>query len=77
VCLILPPSPTKVYKSKDFDAESTKGRKEILEVVNKLVAYKPNRICVEKEPEYQPKLDSTYKMYLTGNYKLQSSEVDN
>ncbi|MDO1450238.1 DUF5694 domain-containing protein [Rhodocytophaga aerolata] len=70
------PSPTDVYKSKGFDVESTKGQKQIAEVVTKLAAFKPNQICVEREVNYQPKLDSAYKLYLTGKYKLGVSEID-
>lgn len=70
------PSPTDVYKNEGFNPESKKGQKEIAEVVNKLVAFKPNQICVERELDYQPKLDSLYEEYLKGNYKLQVSEID-
>lgn len=72
----LTPSTADLYKNKKIDLHSSVKDKEILEVVNKLVAFKPSQICLEYPMEDQPEMDSIYNAYTKGRYKLADNERD-
>ena len=72
----LTPSTDDVYKNKKIDLHSISKQKEIQEVVNKLVAFSPNQICLEYPIEYQIEMDSIYNAYKNGLYKLRDNERD-
>ncbi len=72
----LTPSTVDVYKNKKIDLSSKEKQKEIAEVVNKLAAFKPDKICLEYPMEDQLEMDSIYSAYLKGIYKLADNERD-
>ena len=66
-----------VEKTEDddqIDVLDAKYQKEIELIVDKLVKFKPTKIVIEREPEYQNKYDSLYQSYLDNNHKLSRSE---
>jgi len=72
----LTPSTSDMYKNVAIDLHSPKREREIQEVVSKLVAFNPNQICLEYPMQDQLKMDSIYKAYLAGDYKLRDNERD-
>lgn len=72
----LTPSTSDIYKNKKADLNSTLKQNEIQEVVNKLVAFNPNQICLEYPLENQLEMDSIYNAYKVGRYKLRDNERD-
>lgn len=61
----------------DDDMMSEKRQKEITELVNKLYKFKPNKIFIERNPEfeYTNKLDEKYENYLNGKFELSANEI--
>ncbi|PYZ94786.1 hypothetical protein CR194_04455 [Salipaludibacillus keqinensis] len=51
-------------------------QKEVLEVVEKLVNYKPTKVAVEIEKVNEDALNKRYDEYRNNNFKLTSNEVD-
>jgi hypothetical protein len=49
-------------------------QKEIESIVDKLEAFKPTIIVIERMPEYQKKYDSLYTAYLKGKHELTRNE---
>ncbi|NHF59167.1 hypothetical protein FK220_007435 [Flavobacteriaceae bacterium TP-CH-4] len=47
-----------------------KRQREIDTVLEKLKAFNPNQIYIEREPRYQPQIDSLYGLYKTDKLKL-------
>ena len=72
----LTPSADDLYKNKKVDLNTLKKQKEIQEVVSKIIAFNPSQICLEYPMEYQFEMDSIYKAYKMGNYKLRDNERD-
>lgn len=72
----LTPSKADVYKNKKIDLNTEVKKKEIQEVVNKLVAFSPNQICIEYPMEDQLEMDSIFNAYKKGSYKLRDNEKD-
>ncbi|QTD37891.1 hypothetical protein JL193_00860 [Polaribacter batillariae] len=64
------------YKSKgadiaqtdEIDILSDKYQKELNEIIDKIIAFKPDKIFVERTVFYQPKLDSLYNLYKYKNW---------
>ncbi len=65
-----------VAKFKSADILSPKRQKEILEVVNQLKAFAPDKIFIESIPERQSKTDSAVEQYKSGNLQLDAGEID-
>ncbi|WP_196894954.1 DUF5694 domain-containing protein [Aureivirga marina] len=57
------------------DLHTEKRQKEVAEIVKKLVAFKPTKILVEREPSYNDTLNRKYASYLNGEYKLPTNEL--
>ena len=51
-------------------------QKEIEMIIEKLLKFKPTKIAIEKPPAMQSKVDSMYQQYLSGDYQLDRSEID-
>lgn len=69
------PSTQDAYKNQAVDLSSDKRKKEIEEVISKLVTFIPNQICVELPVSSQSRTDSTYNQFLKGDYKLAQDEI--
>jgi Family of unknown function (DUF5694) len=63
-----------VAKLKNADILSAERQKEVLEVVNKLKAFGPDKIFIEAVPESQQKIDSQIVQYKAGKLTLSASE---
>ena len=74
--LHLTPSKEDVYKNKSIDLHTPKKQLEIQQVVNKIVSFNPNQICLEYPIEYQFEMDSIYNAYKLGQYELKDNERD-
>ena len=61
----------------DDDMLSEKRQKEITELVNKLYKFKPDKIFIERNPEfeYTNKIDEKYQDYLDGKFQLSANEI--
>lgn len=61
----------------DDDMLSAKRQKEIAEVVNKLYKFKPDKIFIERNPEFEyvNKIDEKYQNYLDGKFQLSANEM--
>lgn len=61
---------------KDDDMMSEKRQKEIAEVVKKIARFKPDKIFVERNPEfeYTNKMGEQYDNYLNGKFELTANE---
>lgn len=70
------PSSSDVYKNNAVNINSAKRQAEVAEVVSKLAAFKPDKICIEWPYTYQFEMDSIYSEFLKGNYKLKDNERD-
>lgn len=64
----LTPSTSDIYKNKKIDLKSDKRKAEIREVVQKIVNFKPDQICVEYMIEDQKEYDSIFNAYRNGDY---------
>ncbi len=54
-----------VAQTNEVDILSDKYQNELSEIVQKIERFKPDKIFVERTLDYQPKLDSLYKLYQT------------
>ncbi|WP_324671358.1 DUF5694 domain-containing protein [Hymenobacter sp. GOD-10R] len=70
------PSTTDMYKNAAVDLTSAQRQSQVQAVVAKLVAFRPEQICIEWSSLRQNKLDSTFQAYQQGRYKLESNEID-
>jgi Family of unknown function (DUF5694) len=61
-------------KTKDTDIFSAKSQKEIQEIVDIIAKTNPQKVFVEGRANYQPKLDSLYKVYLNGGLQKDKGE---
>lgn len=61
----------------DDDMLSEKRQKEITELVNKLYKFKPNKIFIERNPEfeYTNKVDEKFENYLNGKFQPSANEI--
>ena len=66
-----------VEKTEDddqIDVFDAKYQKEIELIVEKLLRFRPTKIVIEREPDFQNKYDSLYQAYLNNTHKLSRSE---
>ncbi|CAM1340667.1 DUF5694 domain-containing protein [Tenacibaculum amylolyticum] len=64
------------YKPKyDINIFSKEKQAELKELIKELKKFAPTKIAVEWNAAKQGKLDSLYKAYLKGNFKLKSNEI--
>ncbi len=64
-----------VAKFKNADILSAERQKEVMEVVNKLKAFAPDKIFIEAAPENQQKIDSQIAQYKAGKFTLGANEI--
>lgn len=64
-----------VAKFENANILSAQRQKEVLEVVEKIKQFKPDKIFIETPVERQPQLDSSFSKYKTGELKLGASET--
>ena len=64
-----------VAKFENANILSEKRQKEVREIVDKLKAFKPDKIFVEVPVESQPWLDSSFNSYKNGTLTLKGSET--
>ncbi len=64
-----------VAKFKSADILSSKRQQEVLEVVNTLKKFAPDKIFVESTPDKQNRIDSSFSEYKAGRMELRGSEV--
>lgn len=57
------------------DVLSPERQREVLDVVERLAAFRPTKIAVEVSPDRQASLDSTYQAYLAGRHVLTADET--
>jgi hypothetical protein len=60
-----------------YDVLSPSRQKEVEELCGKIVAFRPDRIFIEQNPEFehQNKRDSLYHEYLAGRFVLRKNEI--
>lgn len=66
----------KILKSDQIDVLDQKHQDEINTVVDKLSAFKPTIIVIERQSNRQEEVDSLYNLYLQGKYILGRSEQE-
>ncbi|UOQ48998.1 DUF5694 domain-containing protein [Gracilibacillus caseinilyticus] len=54
---------------------SARRQNEMLEVISKISSFKPTKIAVEMEVDQHKLLNQKYKQFLSGNFRLELSEV--
>lgn len=64
-----------VAKFENANILSEKRQAEVLEVVEKIKQFRPDKIFIEMPVERQLKLDSSFNKYKTGELKLSASET--
>jgi len=64
-----------VAKFDNADILSAKRQQEVMEVVKKLVQFRPDKIFVEVPVSGQGRLDSNYQKYKSGEMSLKSNEL--
>jgi len=74
--LHLTPSKEDVYKNKSINLHTKQRQYEIQQVVNKIVSFHPNQVCLEYPIEDQFEMDSIYNAYKAGHYQLKDNERD-
>ncbi|MCG3087309.1 DUF5694 domain-containing protein [Sporosarcina cyprini] len=65
-----------LYKTETDDLLSPARQREIIEVVERLDAFKPTKVVVEMEKKHNEWLNDKYKSYLEGTYELEVCEID-
>lgn len=65
-----------VAQFKNADVLSPKRQSEILDVVNKLKKYNPDKIFIESTPDRQFHTDSLIDQYKKGAYTLKANEIN-
>lgn len=64
----------KVDQDDQIDVLETTYQSEINTIVNRIAAFKPTIIAIERTHREQPKINSLYQQYRKGNYKLGRAE---
>jgi hypothetical protein len=64
-----------VAKFENANILSPVRQKEVQAVVDRLVAFKPDKIFIESEPRYQQRWDSILQQYKLGGYTLRANET--
>jgi hypothetical protein len=64
-----------VAKFKSADILSAQRQKEVLDVVNKLKAFAPDKIFIEAAPESRSRIDSQIVQYKAGKFMLGANEI--
>lgn len=59
-----------VTQANEIDILSKKHQKELELIAGNIAEFKPDKIFVERTPEYQPKLDSLYDLYRNSDWGL-------
>ena len=59
----------------DVDVLTPQRQKEVEKVVELLKSFLPDQVAVERLPGTQSTLDSEYKLYREGSFKLPSNEI--
>jgi len=65
-----------VAKFNNADILSEKRQKEVMQIVEKLKKFSPDKIFIENTPDNQDKIDSTFDQYKKGKYTLRANEID-
>lgn len=58
-----------------LDITSPERQREVEELVEGLLLFRPTKVAIEAEPRLQPRLDSLYGAYLKGTHELGANEV--
>ena len=66
----------KIARTDQIDVLEPRYQLEIEDIVNRIAAFKPTIIAIEKDPALQTQYDSIYNQYLQGKYELSRSEVE-
>lgn len=69
-------SQNNLMKQKFNDISSEKSQRDIVQIVDKLKKFSPNKIAVERPYYTHETLNARYKAYLKGDYELSSEETD-
>jgi hypothetical protein len=64
-----------VAKFESANILSPKRQQEVKNVVNQLIAYKPDKIFIESEPAQQAHWDSLLTLYQQGKFTLKANEI--
>lgn len=67
---------TDLFRTEMDNLLSHQRQQEIIEVVERLKAFKPTKLAVEVEKKKDEELNEKYKQYLAGEYTLEVNEVD-
>jgi len=65
-----------VAKFKSADILSEQRQKEVMQIVERLKIFSPDKIFIEDIPENQSKIDSMLEQYKKGTYTLRANEID-
>jgi hypothetical protein len=64
------------YKTKfAYDPTTTAHQADIAAVAVALASFRPTKVALEFEPDFQPKADQRYADYLGGKYELGANEI--
>ncbi len=66
----------KTDKKDQIDVLEKRYQLEIEDIASQISEFKPTIIAIEKSPEFQSQIDSLYKNYLAGTYKLGREEYE-
>lgn len=58
-----------------IDVRSAARQREVEDVVDRLAAFRPTRVAVERRPDRQPELDAEYRAYQRGELALTAHEA--
>jgi len=58
-----------------FDVFAERRQAEIVEVVERLAGFRPNKIAIERSAQDRPEIDTSYNVYLEGQFELPGDEV--
>jgi hypothetical protein len=65
-----------VAKFKSADILSEQRQKEVMQIIERLKNFSPDKIFIEDVPENQYKIDSVFEQYKKGKYTLSANETD-
>src|SRR5689334_520773 len=65
-----------VAKFNNANILSEARQKEVLQIVEKLKKFSPDKIFIENTPDNQDKIDSIFDQYKKGEYTLRANEID-
>ena len=68
------PSPEDTYSNQPYVGDSLLYTQQLEEVIDKLVEYRPNKICIEATRDDQVRINNDYTNYLNGSYTLRMKE---